>query len=140
MGASKRLKLIVLIMILILLVLTLLGVFLYDIIYARRVTEELTAVVHVFHRGEDVYIEGHRVIGTIRIDKLGIEYPIIEYVDANSLNIAINKYIGPNINELGNVSLLGHNMRSGLFFSRINGLENGDIVKLTGDSRNYDTI
>ena len=47
----------------------------------------------------DVYIDGHRVIGTIRIDKLEIEYPIVLYRDIRSINRAIGKHPGPNIHE-----------------------------------------
>lgn len=136
MRTSKKAKLRILIFILLILVLVLLGVFLYDKIHATRVTAELTRIVAEFHENENyVEIEGHGVIGTIRIDRLGIEYPIIEYRGAHSLDIAICKYAGPGINELGNVSLLGHNMRNGLFFSNLHRLENGDIIKLTDMSR-----
>ena len=134
-GTSKSLKLKILVVILVILILMLLGVFLYDKIIARRMTAELTAAVSQFHKGEYVYIDGHRVIGTIQIDRLEFEYPIILYTGDESLNIAICKYPGPDINELGNVSLLGHNMRTGILFGRLHQLSIGDIVVLTNSRR-----
>jgi len=105
---SKKIILILLIIILIILVLALLGVFLYDKIQANRIIAELTEIVYIFHQSEheDVYIEGNVVIGTIRIDRLGIEYPIIEYRGLFSLDSAIAKHPGPNINELRKCSFV----------------------------------
>ena len=97
---KKRTQLIMLTIILIMLLIALLGVFLYDRIQANRITAELTEIVYIFHQSEreNVYIDGNVVLGTIRIDRLGIEYPIIEYIDISSIDLAIGKYPGPNIN------------------------------------------
>jgi len=98
---AKRSKLLILlIIILIILVLVLLSVFLYDKINAHVVRTQLIGIVEEFHQSEEhVYLEGNRVIGTIRIDKLEIEYPIIKYINHDSLNISICKHPGPDINE-----------------------------------------
>ncbi|MCL2354441.1 MAG: sortase [Oscillospiraceae bacterium] len=140
METSKKVKLILLVIILIGLILALLGVFLYDILHANRIRAELTQVVEEFHESGYVYIDGNRVIGIIEIERLGIKYPIIQYVNISSLDITICKYAGPDINELGNVSLLGHNMRSGIFFTRLTEIEYGDVVQLTNGARLYGRI
>jgi len=137
---SKNLKLKILVVILVILILMLLGVFLYDKIMAMRMTASLTEAVYEFHQGEYVYLDGHRVIGTIRIDRLEFEYPIILYTGDDALEIAICKYPGPDINELGNVSLLGHNMRTGILFGSLHQLSNGDVVVLTNSRRRSNGI
>jgi len=69
--------------------------------------------------------------GIIDIPKINLSYPIInDYSEAN-LNIAPVKFVGPEINEIGNFVIVGHNNWNKEFFSNLNKLENGDIVKLT---------
>jgi len=126
--------------ILILLVLVLVCVFIYDSIKGKKKNNEIEKVISEFHQNmeneNNTEIEGKTIIGTIKINKTLVEYPIITYENLNSLNIAICKYIGPEINTIGNLCLLGHNMRSGMFFSNLYKLENGDTVELINTNGN----
>lgn len=71
------------------------------------------------------------MFGIIKIPKINIEYPILEETNVESLNLSITKFWGTKINEIGNVTLAGHNNLNNTMFGRINKLEKGDIIELT---------
>ncbi|MCL2859966.1 MAG: sortase [Oscillospiraceae bacterium] len=77
-------------------------------------------------------IDGQTILGVIKISKINIQYPIIQYVNENSLDIAICKYSSDkNLNDFGNVVIIGHNMLSGLMFHKLDKLGNGDSIQIT---------
>ena len=91
------------------------------------------------HKQSTIYItknssgDTYRTLGVIEIN---ISYPVInDYSEAN-LNIAPTKFVGPNLNESGNLVIVGHNNRNKEFFSNLNKLENDDIVKLIDHNNN----
>lgn len=84
---------------------------------------------------ESVQVERTPVEGTIDIPALGIHYPIVEYVAANSLTISITRFAGPGLNHDGNVVLVGHRSWGNLFFARIGRLRPGDLIRITDSSR-----
>ena len=78
--------------------------------------------------------EGYKVIGTISIPSINIEYPILEENTSATLKIAIVAvYPQDNresaVNKPGNLVLWGHNYKNGTYFS--------DIDKLTTGSKIY---
>lgn len=79
----------------------------------------------------DEEIKGHKVVGIIKIPKVDLEYPILETTTVETLNLSITKFWGNEINEIGNVTLAGHNNLSGVMFGKIKKLEIGDIIELT---------
>lgn len=76
-------------------------------------------------------IEGHKVIGIIRIPKINLEYPILETTSKETLNLSITKFWGNKINEIGNVTLAGHNNLNGTMFGKTKNIEIGDTIELT---------
>lgn len=76
-------------------------------------------------------IQGHKVVGIIKIPKIELEYPILETTSKETLNLSITKFWGNQINEIGNVSLAGHNNLNGTMFGKTKKLEIGDIIELT---------
>lgn len=70
-----------------------------------------------------VRIGNSTVFGKIKIDKIGIEYPIIEYINDDSLWKSICKISNNSINGTGNLCLAGHNMRNMTMFAKIKNLE-----------------
>jgi len=76
-------------------------------------------------------IQGHKVVGIIKIPKIELEYPILETTTKETLNLSITKFWGNQINEIGNVSLAGHNNLNGTMFGKTKKLEVGDIIELT---------
>ena len=79
----------------------------------------------------DAKLGGYKVVGIIKIPKIDVEYPILEKTNVESLNISITKFWGNDINEIGNVTLAGHNNFSGVMFGKIKKLVPGDIIELT---------
>ena len=72
-------------------------------------------------------------IGKIIIDKLNLNYPILESSTEENLNITITKFYGSKINNIGNCVIAGHNMKDGSLFGRISELSNGDIISLVDE-------
>lgn len=72
-----------------------------------------------------------RVAGEISIPKININYPIIYETTEEYLKIAPTKLFGPDINEVGNLCIVGHNYKNKQFFSRIKELNVNDKVRLT---------
>ena len=79
----------------------------------------------------DKQIKGNKVVGIIKIPKIELEYPVLENTSKESLNLSITKFWGNEINEIGNVTLAGHNNLNGTMFGKIKKLEVGDIIELT---------
>ncbi len=76
--------------------------------------------------------EDFNVLGQIEIPKTNISYPILEKATAKSLDSSVVKLYGVDINQVGNVVIIGHNYRNGLFFSNNKKLEIGDDIYITG--------
>ena len=66
----------------------------------------------------------------ITIPSIDISYPVLTETSEKLLEISVNKYWGPNPNEVGNYCVVGHNYRNGKMFGRLSELVNGDIVEL----------
>lgn len=79
----------------------------------------------------DEQIEGHKVVGIIRIPKIDLEYPILETTSKETLSLSITKFWGNKINEIGNVTLAGHNNLNGTMFGKLKKLEEGDVIEVT---------
>lgn len=80
------------------------------------------------------------VIGMIKIDKIGLNYPILFESNKEFLNISVCRFAGPMPNEVGNLCIAGHNYVDYKFFSRLHELEKNDIIQLydlTGQMQKY---
>lgn len=91
--------------------------------------EANTTVVQT--QSKSVSISGVNVFGKIKIDKIGIEYPIIEYTSSAALWKSICKISDNNIDGTGNLCLAGHNMRNLTMFGNLRKLNNGDKIEIT---------
>lgn len=76
------------------------------------------------------------IIGTIKIPKINISYPIFsEYTDEH-LKISVCKFYGPDLNSPGNLCIIGHNYNNGVFFSNLYKLNLDDIINIYDLSSN----
>lgn len=90
-------------------------------------SEESTEVTKI----QEVEIQGYSVVGVLKIEKIALEYPILGITTNDAMKISITKFWGPDLNEIGNVTLAGHNNVYGRMFAKLKDLENGDIIELT---------
>lgn len=74
------------------------------------------------------------IIGALEIEILGINYPILNECTDDNLKISICKFYGPNPNENGNLCIVGHNYMNERFFSKLNTLNNNDIINIYDSS------
>lgn len=70
------------------------------------------------------YIQGYGVLGQIVIDEIDMENYILDSTDDYSLNLAVTKFYGPDLNQRGNFVITGHNARG--LFNNLKKLEVGD--------------
>ena len=54
----------------------------------------------------------YKVIGQLVIEKIGVEKNILNKTTDDSLNLSVTKFYGPNINEIGNFCITGHNYKN----------------------------
>lgn len=79
------------------------------------------------------YYNNFVMIGYIEIPKIKIRYPILEKETVSSLeqSVAVRYPDNPKLNEPGNVVIAGHNYRNGQFFSKLEDVATGDVIKIT---------
>lgn len=70
------------------------------------------------------------VIGMIKIDKIGLTYPILSETSKELLDVSVCRFAGPMPNQVGNLCIAGHNYVDYKFFSRLNELSKNDIIKI----------
>lgn len=159
----------VILVIVIVLILGLLGWFVYDIYKQNSANDKAHSAVDEFNQNlkkvknspdgdaeleignrvtgnkttgtTKTYLEGYEILGTLKINKTKIEYPVLAEVTKRSLELAVAKLYGPGLNEVGNTVILGHNYRNGLFFSDNDKLTNGDTIEIkdqTGTTITYE--
>ena len=73
------------------------------------------------------------VIGILTIPSTEQELPIIGKWSYSLLKISICRYQGPEVNQPGNLVLIGHNYKSGAHFGNLKNLEVGDEIFLQKD-------
>lgn len=132
------------------------GMVAFDYLYGKWQTERLMKNFYegIEDRGDDKDEEGEvpseqasteetpsrpsfeeGVIGIIEIESIGIKYPIIEGSDQDVLSKGIGHLTETAmIGEKGNCVLCGHNgSRSGEFFTQLNNVAVGDLVRIMDD-------
>ena len=88
------------------------------------------------------YYKGFVMIGYITIPKTNVKQPILDVVTPESLDTAVAALYpsNPQLNQPGNVVIVGHNYRNGQFFSNNKKLSTGDKIKIkdaTGTELTY---
>lgn len=80
-----------------------------------------------------VMYKGFYTLGSIEIPKTGVKYPVLEKVTKKSLETSVAVVWPQNaeLNKPGNVVIVGHNYRNGLFFSNNKKLSKGDKIYIT---------
>ena len=68
------------------------------------------------------------VIGIIKIDSIKISYPILSKINDDLLKISPCRFYGPMPNQIGNLCIAAHNYNDNRFFSKLDKLQNNDII------------
>ena len=85
---------------------------------------------------EKTYYKGFVMLGYITITKTNVKEPILDTVTPETLNAAVAVLYpsNPQINEPGNVVIIGHNYKNGQFFSNNKKLSVGDKLQIKDNS------
>ncbi len=86
-----------------------------------------------------IEFKGFEIIGKLEIPKLKIDKYILKESTSKALKVSVTKLYGPEINEIGNFCIAGHNYNTML--KEIKNLEKNDKIILTdvfGDSVFYE--
>lgn len=76
------------------------------------------------------------IIGAIKIPKINISYPIFSKYSDELLKISVCKLYGANVNESGNLCIIGHNYNNGDFFSDLYKLSINDVIDIYDSNSN----
>lgn len=76
-------------------------------------------------------LKGHKVIGKLQIPAINLETYILENTNKETLNISVTKLIGPEINQIGNFCITGHNYINSKMFWKLNKVKINDEIILT---------
>lgn len=77
------------------------------------------------------------VLGKIVIDKIGVTKNILDQTNDESLKLSVTKFYGPNVNEVGNLCLSGHNYKD--TFGYLGKMQNGDTFYIV-DKENFEKV
>lgn len=83
------------------------------------------------NKQETIKLDGYDVEGIIEIPKIDIKYPIVSTTSDEAMKVAITKFWGTNINDIGNFCMAGHNYKNGTMFGKTKYLKVGDKIKMT---------
>lgn len=125
------------------------GIIIFAIIFKKQYNDqvydkendEVTKKFHELQEAQnqeqpiELQMQGHKVIGIIKIPAIDLEYPIIDKTTKETMRISISKFSGGEINEIGNVALAGHNNYSGTMFGKNKNLKIKDKIYLTDLTR-----
>lgn len=84
------------------------------------------------------YYKGFVMLGYITIPKTNVKEPILDTVTPETLNTAVATLYpsNPQLNQPGNIVIVGHNYRNGQFFSNNKKLSIGDKIRIKDNTGN----
>lgn len=95
----------------------------------EEIIEENNENKYITQDGKSYIIEA-----ILNIPSLEINYPILSETSEELLKISLNKFWGPEPNQIGNYCIVGHNYKNKKMFGKLSLIKNGDIVELTDNS------
>ena len=73
----------------------------------------------------------YRAEAILKIPSIDLEYVVLSATSPDLLFVSLNKFWGPDPNEIGNYCIAGHYYESGKMFGNLHKLKNGDTAELT---------
>lgn len=77
-------------------------------------------------------LQGYDVIARLDIAKINLSLPVLSGATGNALKVSACRYLGTVPGAKGNFVITGHNYRNGAIFGRLENVDVGDNVLLTG--------
>lgn len=102
------------------------GVFVVRKIFSPKTEEHKEEQTEVVEKKMESSIEGYKVLGKIKIDKIEVEQYILDSTDEKALKAGVGKLNGGSLNQIGNFAIVGHNFDK--FFKRLPELRVGDTI------------
>ena len=102
------------------------GVFVVRKIFSPKPEEHKEEQTEVVEKKMESSIEGYKVLGKIKIDKIDVEQYILDSTDEKALKAGVGKINGGSLNQIGNFAIVGHNFDK--FFKRLPELRVGDTI------------
>jgi len=102
------------------------GVFVVRKIFSPKPEEHKEEQTEVVEKKMESSIEGYKVLGKIKIDKIEVEQYILDSTDEKALKAGVGKLNGGSLNQIGNFAIVGHNFDK--FFKRLPELRVGDTI------------
>lgn len=84
--------------------------------------------------------KAYDAIAYLNIPSLGIKYPVLSKTSEALMKVSLNKYWGPNPNQVGNMCIVGHNYNDSRFFGKLNQIKIGAeiiITEMDGEALSY---
>ncbi len=100
------------------------GILVVRKIFSPKPEKAETEQTEVVEKKMESSIEGYKVLGKIKIDKIEVEQYILDSTDEKALKAGVGKLNGGSINQIGNFAIVGHNFDK--FFKRLPELRVGD--------------
>lgn len=125
-----------------------LGIYTFNYLYMQNKIDKKYEKYLISKERENA-IKKYKSLGVLKIDKLNLEYNILNESKEDALEISIGKLYGSNPSEVGNMCLIGQNLKNKLFFSKISELLVGDKIEVLDSNNNkvtyavynvYDTL
>lgn len=92
-----------------------------------------TTTEQTISRPKTKFYKDYPMVGYIKIEKTGVDYPILLDISPGALETSVGVMYpsNPTLNQPGNVVIIGHNYRNGKLFSNNKNLVIGDKIKIT---------
>lgn len=78
-----------------------------------------------------------KFLGNLIIEKIDVEYPIYSEYTEENLKMSVCRLSGPTLEEIGNITIIGHNYQDNRFFGRLNQLQINDNVLIHFNNKRF---
>lgn len=75
-------------------------------------------------------LKGNKVIGELIIPSISLDTYILQETNNKTLNVSVTKLTGPNINQIGNFCITGHNYLKDNMFGKLKKINKNDKIIL----------
>ncbi len=132
---NKNVALKSVILVAVLAVFVVLGVYVFNYVYIdKKLDPKLDK--YLISEERKSALQKYKAIGVLKIEKLNLEYNILNESKEDALDISVGKLYGSNPSEVGNMCIIGKNTKNKLFFSKIYTLVEGDKIEVVDPNNN----